>query len=133
MYPYLHDGMRFCFRLFLFFAHRPPIIADVPQRCQEACHARQHVRCQGCRAGCSTLKPSKMGSVKACRVKVAVGQGVKVLSPDNNDVPSVRKSASQGTDVWSHERFFVGCSSRLSCMRAARRTPHVSLGAWCKH
>ena len=49
------------------------------------CQARQNVRCQGCRAGCCTLKPSNLGSDQACHGKVAVCQGVKVLSPDIYD------------------------------------------------
>ena len=42
------------------------------QRCLETCQERQSVRCQGCRANCSTLKPSSSISVKACKGKVAV-------------------------------------------------------------
>ena len=56
------------------------------QGCQETCQARQNVRCQGCRAGCSTLQPinSSLVSVKACHGNVAVCQGVisVVLSPE---------------------------------------------------
>ena len=51
-------------------------------RCQETCQARQNMRCQGCTAECSTLKPSSVVSVKACQGKIAVCQGVKMLSPD---------------------------------------------------
>ena len=53
------------------------------QRCQEACLATQNVRCQGCRAEQSTLKPSSLVSVKECQgSQVAVCQGVRVLSRD---------------------------------------------------
>ena len=40
------------------------------------------MRCQGCRAERSTLKPNILVSVKACQGKVVVCHGVKVLSPD---------------------------------------------------
>ena len=43
-------------------------------------HTR-NVYCQGCNAECSTLEASTLVSVKACQGKVAVCQGVKVLSP----------------------------------------------------
>ena len=41
----------------------------VQQRCQETCQARKNMRCQGCTAECSTLKPSSVVSVKACQGK----------------------------------------------------------------
>ena len=52
------------------------------QRCQETYQATQHGRRQGCRAECSTLKPSSLLSVKAREGEVAVYQGEQMLSPD---------------------------------------------------
>ena len=52
------------------------------QKCQETRQARQNGRCQGCRAECSTLKPTCLVSVKACQDRDAVRQGVKILSPN---------------------------------------------------
>ena len=54
----------------------------VDQRCQETCQATQSVRCQGRRAECSTRKLGDLLSVKACHGKIAVCQGLKVVSPD---------------------------------------------------
>ena len=42
----------------------------------------QAVRCHGCRAECSTLKRSSLGSATACHGKAGVCQGVKMLSPN---------------------------------------------------
>ena len=40
------------------------------------------MRCQGFKAACSTLIPSSSVPVKVWQAKIAVCQGVKVLSPD---------------------------------------------------
>ena len=53
------------------------------QICQETCQDMQNACCQGSRAKYLTLKRSDgFVSVKACQGKIAVCQGVKVLSPD---------------------------------------------------
>ena len=50
-----------------------------PVSCQETCQARQNLRCQGLRAGCTTLKPNNMvSSVMIRQGKSAVCDGVKV-------------------------------------------------------
>ena len=55
----------------------PVPVCSTIQRCQEACQVK------GGGAECSTLKPSSLASVEACRRKVfAACRGVKVLSPD---------------------------------------------------
>ena len=43
------------------------ICVHPPQICLETCQTRQNRRCQGSRAECSTLKPSSLVSVEACR------------------------------------------------------------------
>ena len=44
----------------------------------------KNVRCRGCRAECSTLKPSILVSVKACQGKVSVrSRSGKEVSPDD--------------------------------------------------
>ena len=62
---------------------RPPDSA-CSRRWQETHEARQNLRCQECRAECSTLRPinSSWVSVKAPWAKVAVCRGAKMLSPD---------------------------------------------------
>ena len=62
--------------------HPRESFTDPTQRCQETCKARQNVRCQGCRTECSTLKPSRLASTKACQDEVADCRVVKMLSPD---------------------------------------------------
>ena len=54
----------------------------VEQRCQETGQARKMFSRQGCQANRSTLKPSSLASVEINYRKIAVGQGVKVPSPD---------------------------------------------------
>ena len=55
---------------------------DPPKMSVEARQATQNMRCQGCRAECSTLKPSSsLVPVEACQDKAAICRGVKVLSP----------------------------------------------------
>ena len=61
---------------------RTIIIIGTPKMPGDMSSKRQNVRCQGCRAECSTLKPSSLVSVKACQGKAAVCQGVDVLAPD---------------------------------------------------
>ena len=54
----------------------------VDQRCRETVSQGKPSSRQGCRTDPSTLKPSSLASVKVIFCKTAVGQGVKVLSPD---------------------------------------------------
>ena len=56
---------------------------------QEICQARQNVCRQGCKVVCSTINPSSVVLVKVYEGKFAVGQGVKVLSPDISVLPQV--------------------------------------------
>ena len=52
------------------------------QRCQETVSQGKTSSGRGCQTDRSTLKPSSLTSVKVNDWKIAVGQGVKVPSPD---------------------------------------------------